>query len=384
MDELDDAFTSDWDLTNLFPTVSTKRTNHSISTKRWNELIDKPVRLPATKKLKIKGMCVEKNSLGSQQPKNSESVSQAEGQQSRGSSAGRTTQPTQGLIKGIKKATDESVIEKGPAKAQMVKAALGSSRVQKTKFTEEGNNPISAPPRSLQAPESGGKSKKSVPSLQQHVRVQESMHQFSTSASTKHKTEMKSQHSRQVRDIKSSRDSTSEDSSALKRPRGDSDTTTAGRMAPVMALKEGNRVPPEPKPVAMNQDINAQQPKFTSFEGNNVLLHQEHAMKRSAAPASSLLDKMAARLQGGRFRSLNEALYTRSGSDALDMMQTDPGLFKHYHDGFQQQTKGWPLQPVEVAANWLTTLPQETVVADFGCGDARLMRTVKQVNLIRV
>ena len=48
---------------------------------------------------------------------------------------------------------------------------------------------------------------------------------------------------------------------------------------------------------------------------------------------------MAARLQGGRFRSLNEALYTRTGGEALAMMSEAPGLFEHYHDGFQQQTQ---------------------------------------------
>ena len=64
----------------------------------------------------------------------------------------------------------------------------------------------------------------------------------------------------------------------------------------------------------------------------------------AASTSSSLLDKMAARLQGGRFRSLNEALYTCTGSEALTMMEDAPDLFSHYHDGFQQQTKGWPVQ----------------------------------------
>jgi ribosomal RNA-processing protein 8 len=90
---------------------------------------------------------------------------------------------------------------------------------------------------------------------------------------------------------------------------------------------------------------------------------------------------MAARLQGGRFRSLNESLYTCSGSEALSMMRDAPELFSHYHDGFQQQTKSWPAQPVDVAARWLAGLPSDAVVADFGCGDARLMRTVKQVRV---
>ena len=43
------------------------------------------------------------------------------------------------------------------------------------------------------------------------------------------------------------------------------------------------------------------------------------------------------------------------------------------------QVKGWPRQPVDVAAAWLDKLPSGLVVADFGCGDAKLSRSVKQV-----
>jgi len=35
----------------------------------------------------------------------------------------------------------------------------------------------------------------------------------------------------------------------------------------------------------------------------------------------SLFDKMRARLSGGRFRSLNEQLYTCKGEEALQLMQ---------------------------------------------------------------
>ena len=40
----------------------------------------------------------------------------------------------------------------------------------------------------------------------------------------------------------------------------------------------------------------------------------------------------------------------QTGSEALAMMSDAPELFTHYHDGFQQQTKGWPEQPVDIAA----------------------------------
>lgn len=42
---------------------------------------------------------------------------------------------------------------------------------------------------------------------------------------------------------------------------------------------------------------------------------------------------MRARLQGGRFRWLNEALYTTGGADALRMMRDEPQLMQQYHEG---------------------------------------------------
>jgi ribosomal RNA-processing protein 8 len=38
----------------------------------------------------------------------------------------------------------------------------------------------------------------------------------------------------------------------------------------------------------------------------------------------STLDKMKAQLQGGRFRMLNERLYTSQGDDAFQLMQVCP------------------------------------------------------------
>lgn len=46
--------------------------------------------------------------------------------------------------------------------------------------------------------------------------------------------------------------------------------------------------------------------------------------------------------------------------------------------GFEQQTKGWPMQPVEVAVKWLQKQPTSWRVADFGCGNAQLAASVLQ------
>ncbi|GIL75907.1 hypothetical protein Vretifemale_5620 [Volvox reticuliferus] len=81
-----------------------------------------------------------------------------------------------------------------------------------------------------------------------------------------------------------------------------------------------------------------------------VGLGQKAPGKKAAA---GFLDKMRAKLAGGRFRYLNEELYTRSGKEAFRMMQSQPELFSQYHEGFQRQTRGWPKQPVDVAIGWL-------------------------------
>jgi len=92
----------------------------------------------------------------------------------------------------------------------------------------------------------------------------------------------------------------------------------------------------------------------------------------------SLVEKMKAKLSGGQFRMLNEALYTTTGDDALRMVMASPGTFGAYHAGFREQTKEWPTRPVDVIMKYLKTQPKSLAVADFGCGDAELARKVKQ------
>ena len=89
----------------------------------------------------------------------------------------------------------------------------------------------------------------------------------------------------------------------------------------------------------------------------------------------SLVEKMKAKLSGGQFRMLNEALYTTTGDDALRMVKASPGTFGAYHAGFREQTKEWPTRPVDVIMKYLKTQPKSLAVADFGCGDACLLYT---------
>ncbi|XP_068646135.1 ribosomal RNA-processing protein 8 [Aristolochia californica] len=93
--------------------------------------------------------------------------------------------------------------------------------------------------------------------------------------------------------------------------------------------------------------------------------------------ATSFLDKMRSRLRGGHFRMINEKLYTCNGNEALQFFKKDPTLFDVYHTGYQEQMSHWPQQPVNIIIKWIKNHSPSYVVADFGCGDARIAKSVK-------
>ena len=95
------------------------------------------------------------------------------------------------------------------------------------------------------------------------------------------------------------------------------------------------------------------------------------AKPQAKKSSGSLADKLRARLAGGRFRSLNEALYTNSGGENFRRFQAEPELAEAYHRGFREQARGWPRNPLDDVIAQLKALPR-AVVADMGCGDARL------------
>lgn len=85
---------------------------------------------------------------------------------------------------------------------------------------------------------------------------------------------------------------------------------------------------------------------------------------------------MRAKLSGGHFRMLNEQLYTTKGDEALHLVQQNPGVFDAYHEGFREQVKKWPKNPVHKCFEWLQHKPYDTIIADFGCGDAELAKLI--------
>ncbi|KAL1412931.1 25S rRNA (adenine645-N1)-methyltransferase [Vanrija albida] len=85
---------------------------------------------------------------------------------------------------------------------------------------------------------------------------------------------------------------------------------------------------------------------------------------------------MKAKLEGARFRWINEQLYSTASSDAVAMMAKDPKIFADYHNTHRALTAGWPQPPLPHIVSLLSPLPRASVIADLGCGDAGLARAL--------
>lgn len=118
---------------------------------------------------------------------------------------------------------------------------------------------------------------------------------------------------------------------------------------------------------------------------------------------STLQKSFLERLTSSRFRELNEELYTHSSQHSFKHFTDNPELFEQYHIGFRKQVKEWPVNPVDVIykkiLNWWRRQQNQDdkeakkngkrgmknknklVVADFGCGDAKLAERLLSVQI---
>ncbi|KAK5111701.1 hypothetical protein LTR62_004807 [Meristemomyces frigidus] len=120
---------------------------------------------------------------------------------------------------------------------------------------------------------------------------------------------------------------------------------------------------------------------------------------------------MRQKLVSARFRHLNETLYTAPSKTALELFDQNPEMFEDYHSGFRQQVEIWPENPLddfvaivqargkvkpvrlteknrkgrpsdagaEEDSSKPVVLPRThgtAIIADLGCGDARLAQTL--------
>ncbi|KAK2881258.1 hypothetical protein Q8A67_018526 [Cirrhinus molitorella] len=94
-------------------------------------------------------------------------------------------------------------------------------------------------------------------------------------------------------------------------------------------------------------------------------------------PSTALRTKMEKRLEAARFRYINELLYTSTSGEAKRMFQQDPDAIAIYHKGYTTQVQHWPKNPVDSIISYICKKPPSLVVADFGCGDCKIARSVK-------
>ncbi|XP_057684980.1 ribosomal RNA-processing protein 8-like isoform X1 [Corythoichthys intestinalis] len=87
--------------------------------------------------------------------------------------------------------------------------------------------------------------------------------------------------------------------------------------------------------------------------------------------------RMEQRLESARFRYINELLYSSTSGEAKRMFKQDPQAFQIYHKGYTAQVSRWPTNPVDAIISYIKNKPASLVVADFGCGDCKIARSVK-------
>ncbi|SPO23928.1 related to RRP8 - nucleolar protein required for efficient processing of pre-rRNA at site A2 [Ustilago trichophora] len=62
---------------------------------------------------------------------------------------------------------------------------------------------------------------------------------------------------------------------------------------------------------------------------------------------TALQAQMLSKLSGSRFRTINEKLYTTASEEAVRMIDAAPAMFDEYHQGFREQVRSWPKNPLD-------------------------------------
>jgi ribosomal RNA-processing protein 8 len=79
-----------------------------------------------------------------------------------------------------------------------------------------------------------------------------------------------------------------------------------------------------------------------------------------------LQEKFANKLDGGRFRFLNEQLYTSTRQASFAKFQADSELFDVQYPGYREQVQSWPDNPLDKIVEWIRSRESMEVVADMG------------------
>ncbi|KAI5189643.1 ribosomal RNA-processing protein 8 [Nematocida minor] len=91
-----------------------------------------------------------------------------------------------------------------------------------------------------------------------------------------------------------------------------------------------------------------------------------------ATKKTDILEKLESSLKGAKFRILNEVLYRKEHKDM------NPELFRKYHEGYKEQVAKWPFNPVDKIVKQLVKTDANFVIADLGCGEAKIAKRFKE------
>lgn len=107
-----------------------------------------------------------------------------------------------------------------------------------------------------------------------------------------------------------------------------------------------------------------------------LALKKENEMAKMAT--SSRLKKAKNKVDGARFRFLNEKLYNSTSEEAFNFFKSNPDQFKMYHQGFRRQLSEWTEKPIDLFVKDLKLLKGPLKVVDIGCGEALLAHRVNE------
>ncbi|KAN0022293.1 hypothetical protein ACTFIU_004469 [Dictyostelium citrinum] len=105
--------------------------------------------------------------------------------------------------------------------------------------------------------------------------------------------------------------------------------------------------------------------------------------KSKSLKTTDLQKEMSEKLKGSRFRWLNETLYTSHSKDAFKEFSEDKSLFDQYHSGFKSQVESWPINPLDLIIDDLSSIKQRKRIADLGCGEAKLAERLQHKHTIQ-
>ncbi|XP_078051703.1 ribosomal RNA-processing protein 8 [Augochlora pura] len=100
--------------------------------------------------------------------------------------------------------------------------------------------------------------------------------------------------------------------------------------------------------------------------------------KKEITKMNPLRERMMSKLKASRFRYLNETMYSSESLESKKYFKDDPDSFTAYHEGYKQQVAQWPVNPLDVIISSIKKMPKDYIIADFGCGEARLSASVPQ------